>query len=267
LSAVSREFLIGISILNATQALLVLAPGAGIPAWLHRFKTKLWALIAPVSIAVVVAAIAFVPEVADGLTWFALLLVPPGALLALGWAMRGAKPIYALVAAAALVVALVDVDSPASEGAAAFLTALSCITLGRLLAGLVPAAPLKLGIIAMAVIDAILVFGNQLQGPAATLNAAVPAPGLPQLQYLDVTWARMGYGDVFVAGLLGGILAVERRRQAPAALLVLILCWAWDMLFFHFNTLPATVPVAVAIVILELWYRRAPSARPLASER
>ena len=48
--------MIGIGILNATQALLVLAPGAGIPAWLNRFKTRLWALIAPVSIALVVAS-------------------------------------------------------------------------------------------------------------------------------------------------------------------------------------------------------------------
>ncbi len=258
--------MIGIGILNATQALLVLLPGAGIPAWLERFKTKLWALIAPVSIALVVAAIALVPEVADGLTWFALLLVPPGAVLALGWAMRGAKPVYGLIAVAAFVVALIDVDSPAGEGAAAFLTALSCITVGRLLAGLVPAAPLKLGIVAMAVIDFILVFGNQLQGPNATLNAAVPAPGLPQLQFLDVTWARMGYGDVFVAGLLGGILAAERKRQAPAALLVFGLCCAWDLLFLHFNTLPATVPIGVAIIVLEL-KDRASSARPVASER
>jgi len=258
--------MIGIGILNATQALLVLLPGAGIPAWLERFKTTLWALIAPVSIALVVAAIALVPEVADGLTWFALLLVPPGAVLALGWAMRGAKPIYGLIAVAAFAVALMDVDSPAGEGAAAFLTALSCITVGRLLAGLVPAAPLKLGIVAMAVIDFILVFGNQLQGPNATLNAAVPAPGLPQLQFLDVTWARMGYGDVFVAGLLGGVLAAEHKRQAPAALLVFVLCCAWDLLFLHFNTLPATVPIGVAIVILEL-RNRATSARTLAPER
>jgi len=263
---VSREFIIGIGILNATQALLVLLPGAGVPAWLNRFKTKLWALIAPVSIAVVVAAIALVPEVADGLTWFALLLVPPGAVLALGWAMHGAKPVYGLIAVAAFAVALLDVDSPVGEAAAAFLTALSCITVGRLLAGLVPAAPLKLGIVAMAMIDFVLVFGNQLQGPNATLNAAVPAPGLPQLQFLDVTWARMGYGDVFVAGLLGGVLAAERKRQAPAALLVFVLCCAWDLLFLHFNTLPATVPIGVAIVILEL-RNRATSARTLAPER
>jgi hypothetical protein len=266
LSAVSREFVIGIGILNAIQALLVLTPGAGVPAWLHRFKTTLWALVAPVSIAVVVAAIALVPEVADGLTWVALLLVPPGALLALGWAVRGARPGFALLAVAAFALALADVDSPAGEGAAALLTALSCITVGRLLAGLVPAAPLKLGIVAMAVIDAVLVFGNQLQGPNATLNAAVPGPGLPQLQFLDVTWARMGYGDVFVAGLLGGILAAQGRRQAPAALLVFVLCGLWDLLFLHFNTLPATVPIGVAIVILEL-RTRASSPRPVASER
>jgi hypothetical protein len=266
LSAVSREFFFGIGILNATQALLVLAPGAGIPGWLDRLKSRAWALLAPLSIAIVVAAIALVPEVADGLTWVALLLVPPGAILALGWAMRGARPVYALLAVAAFGIALIDVDSPGSEAAAAFLTALSCITLGRLLAGLVPAWPLKLGIIAMAVIDAILVFGNQLQGPNATLNAAVPAPGLPQLQFLDVTWARMGYGDVFVAGLLGGILAAEGRRQGGPALLVLALCWAWDALFLHFDTLPATVPIGVAIVILEL-RKRASSARPVAAER
>ena len=259
--------MIGIGILNATQALLVLLPGAGIPAWLERFKTKLWALIAPVSIALVVAAIALVPEVADGLTWFALLLVPPGAVLALGWAMRGAKPVYGLHRRRR-VRGRADGRRLAGGRRRRGLPdgAVSCITVGRLLAGLVPAAPLKLGIVAMAVIDFILVFGNQLQGPNATLNAAVPAPGLPQLQFLDVTWARMGYGDVFVAGLLGGILAAERKRQAPAALLVFGLCCAWDLLFLHFNTLPATVPIGVAIIILEL-KDRASSARPVASER
>lgn len=258
--------MIGCFILNSTQALLVLTPGAGIPPWLHRFKTRLWALLAPLSIAIVVAAIALVPEVADGLTWFAFLLVPPGAFLALSWAMRGAKPIYGVLAVAAFILAWADVGNPAGDGAAAFITALSCITVGRLLAGLVPAAPLKVGIVAMAVIDAFLVFGNQLQGPNATLNAAVPAPGLPSLQFLDVTWARMGYGDVFVAGLLGGILAAEGRKQAPAALLVFILCCAWDALFLHFNTLPATVPIGVAIVILEV-RNRVSSSRALAPDR
>ena len=50
------------------------------------------------------------------------------------------------------------------------------------------------------------------------------------------------------------------------ALLVFVLCCAWDLLFFHFNTLPATVPIAVAIVILEL-SRRVSSSRALAAQR
>jgi len=45
-----------------------------------------------------------------------------------------------------------------------------------------------------------------------------------------------------------------------------VLCCAWDLLFLHFNTLPATVPIGVAIVILEL-RNRATSARTLAPER
>ena len=64
-------------------------------------------------------------------------------------------------------------------------------------------------------------FGNQLQAPNAVLNAAVPAPGLPQLQYLDLHHASLGYGDVFVAGVLGGVLAARGIRQWPAALLLL----------------------------------------------
>jgi hypothetical protein len=103
----------------------------------------------------------------------------------------------------------------------------------------------------MAAIDAILVFGNQLQAPNAVLNAAIPTPGAPQLQYLDLHYASVGYGDVFVAGVLGGVLALERRPQWPAAALVLACSVVWDLLFFHYDTLPATVPVAAALVILE----------------
>jgi prepilin signal peptidase PulO-like enzyme (type II secretory pathway) len=148
----------------------------------------------------------------------------------------------------------------AGDAAAALCTALSAATLGRLLAGGVPVAYLKLAIVAFAVIDAILVFGNQLQGPNAVLNAAVPAEGLPQLQFLNLHHASMGYGDVFVAGVLGGVLAVEGRRQWTVGLLVFALAAAWDLLFLldSINTLPATVPIAVALIAVEVrpWLTR-----------
>jgi hypothetical protein len=66
----------------------------------------------------------------------------------------------------------------------------------------------------------------------------------------------MGYGDVFVAGVLGGVLAAEHSRRAPAAVLTLVFAILWDLLFLHFNTLPATVPVAATVVVLELRARR-----------
>jgi hypothetical protein len=128
---------------------------------------------------------------------------------------------------------------------------------GRLLAGIVPLAWLEAGIVAMAVVDSILVFGHQLQAPNEVLNTAVPAAGLPQLQYLALPHASLGYGDVFVAGLLGGVLAARGMRQGRAALLVLALAMLWDLMFYVVDTIPATVPVAVALLIV----RYAPTLR------
>jgi prepilin signal peptidase PulO-like enzyme (type II secretory pathway) len=261
---VSKEFMLANSVLIATQAALVALPAAGIPAPLARFGGRGWSLVLPLSIAVVVAGIALEPDAADGLTWLALIAIPPLAAVSLGWAARGARPALALLAVPLLVVTFADTGGLAGDACAAALTALSCVTLGRLLAGAAPATLLKAGIVAMAVVDAILVFGNQLQGPSDVLSAAVPLEGLPQLQYLDLHHASMGYGDVFVAAVLGGVLAAEGRPQVPAALLVLGLSIAWDTLFLALDTLPATVPVAVALVVLELSRRAlpAPARRP-----
>jgi hypothetical protein len=244
----NTPFLAADAVLLSTQAALVALPGAGVPAPLARLHGRGWALIPPLSIAVVVAAVAADPTVADGLTWLAFVAIPPLAAAAVGWAARGARPLYSWLAIPVFVVAWWLTGSLVGDAAAALLSALSCVTLGRLLAGVVPAVWLKAGIVAMAIIDAILVFGNELQAPNAVLNAAVPAPGLPQLQYLNLHAGSLGYGDVFVAGVLGAVLALEGTRQLP---LVLGLSIAFDLLFFVFDTLPATVPVAAALLVVE----------------
>jgi hypothetical protein len=271
----SGQFVVANSVLVATQAGLVALPGAGIPASLTRLGGRAWSLLLPLSIAVVVAAIAVEPGVADELTWLALIAVPPLAAATLGWTARGARPLLALLVAPVLVLAIANSGGLAGDACAAALTALSVVTLGRLLAGAVPGLALKAGIVAMALIDAILVFGNQLQGPNAVLNAAVPLHGLPQLQYLDLHYASLGYGDVFIAAVLGGVLAAERRAQLPIAALVLAFSIAWDTLFFAFDTLPATVPVAFALLSAEaarvlsarVRARRPGASRPAAGAR
>jgi hypothetical protein len=248
---VTRDFVLHNAVLLGTQALLVGLVGAGVPAWAHRWATARWALVLPLSIGVVVAGIALLPDVADVLTWVALLLVPPGAALALGWAMRGARWPFALLAVPLLVFAWGSQTTAAGELCALALTALSCVTLGRLLAGVAPPIWLKLGIVAMAIVDAILVFSNGLEQPNAVLNAAVPAPGLPQLQYESFGPANLGYGDLFVAGVLGGVLAVERARAWRWALATWALAEAFTLLFYVTDTLPMTVPVAMIVLVRE----------------
>jgi hypothetical protein len=257
---VTREFIAHNAVLLGTQASLVALTGAGIPGWLRRYATARWALVLPLSIAVVVGAIALLPDVADVLTWVALILVPPGAALALGWAMRGAWPPLALLAAPLFALAWGSQTTAAGELAGLALTALSCVTLGRLLAGAAPTPWLKAGIVAMAVVDAILVFSQNLQAPNAVLNAAVPAPGLPQLQYVSFGPANLGYGDLFVAGVLGGVLATEGGRAWAWALVTFALAGAWTLMFYVTDTIPATVPVAVALIVRELL--RARRAQP-----
>jgi hypothetical protein len=260
---VNTPFIISDAALLGTRALLVALPDRGLPRPLARFRGPAWALVLPLSIAIVVGAIAAFPEVARGLSWLALIAIPPLAAAALGWAMHGARPARALLAVPLLAIGWTMQDTVAGDVALTALTALSCVTLGRLLAGLVPLTLLELGIVAMAVVDSILVFGNQLQGPNEVLTTAVPAVGLPQLQYLSMPYASLGYGDVFVAGVLGGILAARGERQWPAAVLVLGLAAAWDLLFYVFDTLPATVPVAIATILCAVARRRwrAPAIR------
>jgi hypothetical protein len=166
--------------------------------------------------------------------------------------MRGARAPLALLAVPLLALAWAWQTSAAGELAGAALAALSCVTLGRLLAGAAPGPWLKAGIVAMAIVDAVLVFSQNLQQPNAVLNAAVPAPGLPQLQYASFGPANLGYGDLFVAGVLGGVLAVEGARAWRWALVTWALAEAWTLLFYVTDTIPATVPVAVALLLREL---------------
>jgi hypothetical protein len=263
----SGPFLLANGILICSQAALVALPGRGVPAQFDRLRGRAWALVPPVSIAAVVVAIGLDPRVADALTWLALVAIPPLAAVALGWAMRGSRPPLALLAVPLVVLAVARTGDIAGDAAAATWSAVSCVTLGRLLAGAVPGTWLKAGIVAMALLDAVLVFGDELQAPNAILNAAVPGPGLPQLQYLDLHAASLGYGDVFAAGVLGGLLAAEGSLQWPVALLLLGLSVVWDVLFLAFDTLPATVPVAAALVIAEAVRRRGRSRRAVLGER
>jgi hypothetical protein len=221
----------------------------------RRVRGPAWALVPIASIVVVVFAIRFLSDTATGLTYLALVAVPPLAAAALGWVAHGARPPLAAGAGVLFALAWVFHHSLTGQAAAALLSALSCVTLGALLGAVAPASWLKLGIIAMAVADVWLVVADLLQAPNASLIAAHPGAGLPRLQTEVFGSVTMGYGDLFVAALLGAVLASDRRRQLIAAGLTLVLAGLFDLLFLTVNELPATVPVALALIVLEIWDR------------
>jgi hypothetical protein len=214
------------------------------------------------SIVLVVFAIRFVSDTATGLTYLALIAVPSLAAAALGWAARGARPLAAFAVVPLFLVAWLAHRSLAGEAAAALLSALSCVTLGVLLSMVTPRSWLKVGIVLMACADSWLVVADLLQAPNASLVAAQPGGGLPRLQSEVFGSVSMGYGDLFVAALLGAVFAEDLRKQRLAALATLVLASVFDLLFLVVNELPATVPVALALIVVEvLSAARRPSRR------
>ncbi len=264
---VTLAFWLSDACLTATQAALVALPRAQAPARVEALARRLagpwWALAPLVSIVLVVGTIRLAGATADGLAWLALLAVPPLAAAALGATMRGGRAPLALLAVPLFALAWAADGTLAGEGAAVLLTALSCVTLGVLLAAVAPLGWLKAGIVAMAVVDAALIGAELLQPAGDALNAAAPPAALPQLQRALFGDAVTGYGDLFVAAVFGAIVAREAahddRRTASGeqlrwALATLALAAAFDLLFLVLDTLPATVPVAAALVLRE-WRR------------
>jgi hypothetical protein len=208
------------------------------------------------SIVGVIFAIRYASATASWLTYLALVAVPILAAGTLGWVARGARPWLALLVPALFVVAWRTPSSLSGEAAAALLSALSCVTLGALLAAVTPSRWLKLGIVAMACADVWLIATSQLQAPNNELVAAKPVGGLPQLQSEQFGSVSLGYGDLFVAALLGGVFSAQKRIQRTAAMLTLVVAALFDLLFLVVDNLPATVPVALALLIVEVGLAR-----------
>ena len=258
-------FWISIGLLSLAQGAIVALARVPQAASLSRLRARRWAVIPPLSVAgFVLIASAAERATAQGLTYLALCAVPALAAFALGWLTPGARPARALLVPALFAVAWLDRGGLGGQACALALSALSCVTLGVGLALVTPPRWLGAGIVAMAVADAALVIADLLARPNSALNAAHPAAGLPRLQSAELGSAVIGYGDLFVAGALGALLAIAfgRSEQLRGAIIVAALAVAFDLLFFFVDELPATVPVALTLIVLALARRRrsAPTA-------
>jgi len=257
------SFGVSICVLTLVQALLVGVPREReIPA-LARLRSGWWAVIPALSIVAFVFGVRALSGAANGLAYLALIAVPPLAALALAGAIRGSRPWLAPAAVALFALAWADRRGLAGEAAGLALDALSCVTLAVLIVAVTPRALLKLGVLAMAAVDTWLVVSDLLAAPNNALNAAAVAH-LPQLQRVVFGSAVMGYGDLFVAALLGALLAATPRLALRGVVIAALVGLAMNLLFLVVDELPATVPIAVTLAILEIGARRSSRRRAAA---
>jgi hypothetical protein len=92
---------------------------------------------------------------------------------------------------------------------------------------------------------------EQVKEASQALAAAQPAAGLPRLQELVWGTASMGWGDAYLAALLGVVVATSALQiRLIAAGAVFVLGIACGFLFHVLDIVPATVPVAGALALV-----------------
>ena len=245
------SFAVSICVLTLFQALTVAAPRARVIPALARLRSGWWATLPALALVAFVFGVRALSGAADGLTYLALITVPPLAALALAAGVRGGRPWLAPTAVALFALAWADRQGLAGETAALLLEALSCVTLGILLVAVTPHLLLKAGIIVAAGVDTWLVASSRLTAPNNALNQVTPVAHLPHLQSAVFGSAAMGYEDLFLAAVLGSLLAAQPRLAARGAAIAALVGLLFNLLFFAVNELPATVPIALTLLILE----------------
>jgi hypothetical protein len=255
------SFGVSICLLTVVQALLVAVPrDLQIPA-LARLRSGWWAALPVLAVVGFVFVERALSGAVDGVTYLALVTVPPLAAGALAVAMRASRPWLAPLAAALFALAWADRQGLAGQSAGVALDALSGVTLAVALVAVSPRSLVKLGILAAAAVDVWLVASGLLNAPNRALNAVMPVAHLPQLQRVAFGKAVMGYEDLFVAALLGALLAAQPRLAVRGAVIAALAGLAFNLLFLVTGELPATVPIALTLLILETAARRRSRAR------
>ena len=159
------------------------------------------------------------------------------------------------------------------DAAGLALVAGACLAAASALAMVAPAWSIRVGLVALAALDAILVWGTpSVQNATTTLEKVAPphAAGtpLPILQQATFGSALMGWLDLLAPALLG-VVAAGRTKVAAAAI-VGGAAYLWGYLLFTYTTtseVAATVPVLAGLAFAAADARRGRLRHPLEPAR
>lgn len=171
------------------------------------------------------------------------------------------RPIISLVLAPILFVVAWRADGLVQDGAGVALIGMACVGIAACIASLTTKRALAVGLVILAIVDSVLVFGGHLTQPTADLHAvASPAAGgmpLPALQ--DATFGRslMGWLDLLAPACAGMLFVHAPGARWLAATLTTAAALAWGLLLAVTSPIPGTVPVLAAVIV---WFASSASS-------
>jgi hypothetical protein len=156
------------------------------------------------------------------------------------------------------------------DGAGVALIAGACLAGASAAAAVAPACSIRVGLVGLAALDVILVWGTTGVREATDALQAVALPHaagtpLPSLQQATFGSAVMGWLDLLAPALLGVVVA--GRRKLGAAAVTGVAAGLWGLLLFVTSEVAATVPVLAGLAFAAADARRSRLRHPLEPAR
>jgi hypothetical protein len=246
--------LVGVLAIGLLQGGIVAAPRPDALARLERFRSPAWAVLLPAAIVIGTFSVLVAPPVASALVLLAFAATPVLAVLAAVGVLRygGARM---LAVTTAVGIGAVLGSGWVAQISGTVVTGLGCVALGAALVRLVPRGWLPWGVLSMCLADIALLALGVGQPAGALMSGAASHIHAPALNQAHIGPITTDYPDLILAAVLGSSLG-GRRLQRWAAALVAVLVAAYGLLLPVLGALPATVPIAVAFLMISGWRRR-----------
>jgi hypothetical protein len=156
------------------------------------------------------------------------------------------------------------------DAAGLVLIAGACLAAASAVAMVAPAWSISVGLVALAILDVILVWGTTGVKEATNTLEAVPLPQaagmpLPSLQQAIFGSALMGWLDLLAPALLGVVVA--GRRKLGAAVVTGVAAGLFGLLLLVTSMVAATVPVLAGLAYAAADARRGRLRHPLEPAR
>ncbi|HKN63482.1 MAG TPA: hypothetical protein VJV76_04035 [Gaiellaceae bacterium] len=247
------------------------AATAAAPARQARTRGRNWAWVA-VPAALLGVGVLIINTVPQGPHWLARLATFGTPALAATYGFFRGSPRWWLwpPAAAGLWFAAWLAHGLVQDAAGTALIAIACLAAASAIATAASAWSIRVGLVALAVLDIVLVWGTPSVERATQTLQGVPSPvaagtPLPSLQQAIFGSALMGWLDLLAPALLGVVVA--GRRKLGAAVVTGVAAGLWGLLLLTTSEVAATVPVLAGLAFAAADARRSRLRHPLEPAR